>query len=318
MGIITEDETFPSSFNFNQDMTFAFQQVDHARYMLSRRYIFVGETHNSPYDKERTYGIATRYAGDKDYIVVAERAIFDANPGLAYLEATPNVIHEANMGAPPGAYIRNVEIVEQIIRETDKDAINRRYSSPRPVVILFGQDHETGIRQELMAQMPIDARICWWSFPSLKEQLYALPTLHVDIDTLNRNNFEYVGICEGLDVIQRFNVEVIMKGRWPGQFSVPVEGLHTAVPAVGDVAVFLPRVTALPAQWAFYAAAHRVLQFNGQDSVRFARIDGPMAQQLQMEQGNAQYRDENRGTVAAALGKHFGHGRVLPSQIRNA
>lgn len=222
MGIVTENVTFRTSFDFDHDWSLLKDKVKTARLMLSRRYLFIGETHNSPIDKKRTVRVAEKFAGtggpvSDDVILVAERAIFDDQDGLEYLGFRTNFIHEENRSASPFAQVRNVEIVEQVIAETARDAVHRPHRSPRPVVFLFGESHEEPIRRELARQLPINEKICWWFFPSLQSQLDALPTPPTPAAAT------FIGFCSPPAEDPGANFQLCMKGRLSGPLTLRVD-----------------------------------------------------------------------------------------------
>jgi hypothetical protein len=182
MGRITEDVKFETSFDFPKDREFLCKKAKHASAMSTRRYLFVGETHNSEIDKKRTYAVADFCRFNPEVVIIAERNILAEEP---YLELSRNVIHEKDRASSPFAPGRNRSIVEQIVEEIKKDGgkvdkeerIKKQgwlYNKPRMVLILFGQDHEQHIRCELQAQTEKDERLCWWSFPSPADALSAL------------------------------------------------------------------------------------------------------------------------------------------------
>lgn len=186
MATISEDLTFTSSLDLARDQQTLHNKIDCAKRMASRRYIFVGETHNATHDKLRTIAAAEHYAGDADVIVVAERGIFGDRGDI---EVSANVVNETDRKSVSSAYVRNVSIAQQIIEAATGDAAQRPHHL-RPVVILFGQDHERHIRNELMRQMPATDKICWWSFPSIEDQIAALPDRDAGLA-----GFSLVGFC---------------------------------------------------------------------------------------------------------------------------
>lgn len=216
MGYITEDLTFPPSFDVPHDIEFACERAEYATNMASRRYLFIGETHTSPFDKRRTVKLAEAFVNDDDVIIVAERDILKDYPYIMARDPRDLILHEKDRQSSSTDNARNVNIVKQILAETAKDATNRPHANPRMVLILFGQEHETHIRDQLKAQTPIDQKILWWSFPSIADEIDKMPVL----DTVPRG-YGLVGYTKTTDDENGLK-RLMTKGRFVKHFSLEV------------------------------------------------------------------------------------------------
>jgi hypothetical protein len=215
---------------------------------LFRIVIFVGETHTSDLDIERTREIAgfcTDVVMTNRLIVVAEREIL-GKPGeaaSALLALRPNVINETAAYSPFDPR-RDLEIVQKIVAEMERDVGGGLFSTPRPVVILFGQDHEEKIKTEFRRQRPLlDLR--WWSFPSMQEQFDSVP----DNSDNNVHGFHFLGFFNPVEFarldrpIQDFvRITLFTKGHYTGPITVPITAKF-ATPFNGTLRVVYGRST---------------------------------------------------------------------------
>ena len=205
MAIVTENQQYKTTWDFAEDTKTLLSRLKHAKFMNSRRYLFVGETHTSPHDKARTQAVATAAANDDEIIMVAERSIFESAllDGIAARNASmsSNVLHEADTTSSSTSMQRNIAIVQQIIAECARDdnivnnygmRVNRGHTNPRPVLILFGQEHERHIKDQLAQQLPPTGKICWWSFPSFQDQVDQL----ADLTNASTAGFSPVAVCD--------------------------------------------------------------------------------------------------------------------------
>jgi hypothetical protein len=205
VAIITENLQYKTTWDFAAETAKLLDKVEHAKCMLSRRYIFVGETHTSPHDKKRTQAVATSAANDNEIIMVAERSIFESSL-LDPIEArtaslSSNVLHETDTTSSSASMQRNIAIVQQIIAECARDnaivnnygqRVNRGHTNPRTVLILFGQEHERHIKDQLMQQLERTDKICWWSFPSFQDEVDQL----ADLSNPSTVGFVPVAACD--------------------------------------------------------------------------------------------------------------------------
>ena len=214
MARITEDVTYETLFKLLEDSTRSIARIEWARHMLSRRYLFVGESHNFKMDVMRRNHIAQHFSHDKTIIMVTERGM-EGERGLlnSILPEREGIIHETDYESRPFNPQRDCQIVKRIISEISKDRVHKR-----PVLILFGQDHEQKIRNELKQQLEKDERICWWSFPSILHQIDSLEDV-----TYPEKGYSLVGFTAPPDYKEpAANKLLLTKGKFLGPFIIDV------------------------------------------------------------------------------------------------
>lgn len=228
MAQITEDIRYqvPQDLDLAAYARFACDRVTWAIGMATRRYIFIGDTHNSVFDARFKAAVAdhcTTGGRLQNVIVIAERSIFASTP---HLPLRANVIQEANTQASPFDPQRDVDVVRQIATQVAREPA---FGVTRPVVIFFGQAHETGLRQQMEAQLPGTDRICWWSFRSLDDQVAALPDLNAGWRFPIQPGFDFVGFCTLANHLDETlaEVSIVEKGHRPiARRHFPIQLLH--------------------------------------------------------------------------------------------
>jgi len=144
---------FTTNSNHVTDWDRVTKHIDKARNLVRREYIFCGETHACCYDKEMTRRLARRYGGDNRVIFVAERGILGSGDNFwPNADRPDNVVLEQDVRSTSGSPLRNSNLVEQIVMATDEDDAARGVGSPKPVVIVCGDDHGNKLRDELVKQ----------------------------------------------------------------------------------------------------------------------------------------------------------------------
>ena len=224
MAVITEDIVLPHTFVLDDDVTCLKKRIELAKNMASRRYIFVGETHSCLYDRARNAEVADAIAGDADVIVIVERKFFDHLHDSDYrqwvrLTQADNFRFE-KVREKVGSFdnVRNIEAVTLAIEEIEKDHETRKYKSPRPVVIFFGQDHEKALRREFQERLTSEPKMCWWSFPSIDEFVQPLKQrTEKDLTAPRALGF---ALPEPAD--KHMRVELLRRGTVKSQFTLTV------------------------------------------------------------------------------------------------
>ncbi|MGH7467871.1 MAG: hypothetical protein ACRENP_07755 [Longimicrobiales bacterium] len=172
-----------------------------------------GETHNFGFDKDRNIQLVNAISASKTLTLVVERAMFTLDARIY-----PNVITEANTNPKPSAPERNTDIVVQLLKFTASLPSAER---KRPVVFVFGQDHETKIQAEVERQFQVDDKIQWLTFKSVDDQVTELAR---NWDTMP-DEFELLGFVSDSDTRskrQELEMRLLAKGYVPQPFNVKV------------------------------------------------------------------------------------------------
>lgn len=221
MGRITEDLTYETTFKVRDDIALICGKVEYASNMSSRRYLFVGEYHDFEMDVFRRKEVAKHFANNADIVFVSERGLH-ASPDktLADLVTRTGGVHEQDEVSGPFDPIRNTKMVEQILAEIAEDPDHRK----RAVLIFFGQDHEAGLRRELELQTAADVSICWWSFPSIREQFFALPAVVFP----NQVGYTMLGFTGSPDLNTLLPGKLLLtRGIWRFAFGIEVRAVYS-------------------------------------------------------------------------------------------
>ena len=121
MARITEDVEIETQWSLSKDIVWLKKKVDWAaKGMATRRYIVIGETHTSPYDKARNLAVVEEFRRDGRVILVVERGMFDALD-QQYIGLSESVITEKNLKLVSSSPHRKRLIVEQLLVEIAKD-----------------------------------------------------------------------------------------------------------------------------------------------------------------------------------------------------
>jgi hypothetical protein len=181
LATVTENIDLPVQWDVASAVAAITSRINHAKQMATRRYIFIGETHASRFDKSRNHQLGFAFAGDNDVILITERSIWnDPRPANQFLARTLNEPADNMWQEPTHAGVgsfddsRNVETADEIVRRVQLDDVANPYH-PKPVVIIFGEDHNARIREKLVTRLADDVRICWWSAKSIMEYYDTLP-----------------------------------------------------------------------------------------------------------------------------------------------
>lgn len=218
MAKITEDLKYSTTWDLGRDINDLTGRIEWAaKGMLQRRYIFLGETHTLGFDKERNFAIAEKFMDDPRVIVVVERGMFATNRN--FVNSGKSVILETTTmeEASSSAHKRNVLIVEKLVAEMKND---KPYTNPRPVIIIFGQEHENAIREELKKQLPDSINICWWSYQSIDDQYESLPARHQPA----KGSFTLLGVTYRSLGGTSLELQLLTKGLVPAPFKLTVHG----------------------------------------------------------------------------------------------
>lgn len=182
MATVTENIDLPVQWDVDSAVRTIKDRINHAKNMSTRRYIFIGETHSSPFDKSRNHSLGYEFLDDNGVILIAERGIWN-HSGLKYFRMVEALKHgaantwqEPSSDAKSIADTRNVMIADEIVRRVHLDESENPHAAPKPVVIIFGEDHNARIREKLLTRLADDVRICWWSAKSIMEYFHILPT----------------------------------------------------------------------------------------------------------------------------------------------
>jgi len=237
VAIITEDVVYETSFKLQDDLTVLFNRIEAASTMSSRRYVFVGESHDFAVDIERRNSTFQRFVSNNGIIVVVERAMMGERdiPLSGFVpDSRVGAILETDYSSGSADPIRNTQIVAKIVKEIASDPPYRQ----REVLILFGQEHEKGIRDELKKQLGVDDKICWWSFPSILDQIYKIP----DPVYANQNGYTFVGFTDlpSLSDLKPYKL-LLTKGRFVDSFMIEVKAPYNSgnrLPKVGLYALY--------------------------------------------------------------------------------
>lgn len=223
MAIITEDLTFETKWDLQEDINNLIKWVKWGMYMSSRRYIFVGEDHGFAMDTTRRTKVALHFATNTEFIMVSERGMkADENFELIeLLDRGEAAVHEPKSKLSSFDPARNRNVISDILKQIKDDPDYRK----RMVLIFFGQDHETGLREELKSQLGADQKICWWSFPSVLVQADRLP---VPVYA-NMNGYTFVGFTSPPDPSDGTpNKLLLTKGVWREKFSLKVQAPYAS------------------------------------------------------------------------------------------
>lgn len=237
MAIITEDLVFNTSFKLQEDLTALSNRIEAASNMASRRYVFVGESHNFAVDIERRNATFQRFVSNNGIVMVLERAMMGER-GIPLSGFVPDervgAILETDYTSGSADPIRNTQIVAKIVAEIAKDPPYQQ----REVLILFGQEHQKGIREELKKQLGAEDKICWWAFPPILDQIYSLP----DPVYPNQNGYTLVGFTDLPDLSDpKMNKLLLTKGRHVDPFMIEVKAPYNSanrLPKRGLYALF--------------------------------------------------------------------------------
>src|SRR5579863_2950235 len=217
MAIITEDLSYETTWDLQEDINNLIKRVKYGMYMSSLRYLFVGEDHTFAMDTKRRTAVALHFATNTELVMVSERGMkADENFKLTeLLDRKTAAVHERDSKLVSSDPARNRIVVEEILAEIKNDPDYRK----RMVLIFFGADHEKGLREELKSQLGADEKICWWSFPSILVQSYALPApVHA-----NMNGYTFVGFTSPPDPgAENANKLLLTKGIWRERFNLHV------------------------------------------------------------------------------------------------
>jgi hypothetical protein len=237
VAIITEDVEYETSFKLQDDLTVLANRIEAASNMSSRRYVFVGESHDFAVDIERRNTTFQRFISNKGIVVVGERAMKGERdiPLSGFIpEGRAGAILETDYTSGSADPVRNTQVVAKIVKEIANDPSYRQ----REVLIFFGQEHEKGIREELKKQLGAEDKICWWSFPSILDQLYKLP----DPVYPNQNGYTFVGFTDLPSLSDPKPHKLLLtKGRHIDPFVIEVKAPYNSgnrLPKVGLYALY--------------------------------------------------------------------------------
>jgi hypothetical protein len=212
MATITSTTVLGTRYSVAQDVTYLEQEFARARNSAvpPRVVIFIGEKHNEPADLARNKQLIANNGGGAAVTLAIER-------GMVNSAATRQVL-EPVTGLDSPDPKRDELIVSRVVSYTDGLAAGEQN---RPVVFVFGQEHEPRIKAEVVRQFPQNATIAWWSFPSVDDQVLALgPVRPVNAAAFTRVGWSAASLLNSQD--QSLALRALERGTLPHNITVDV------------------------------------------------------------------------------------------------
>lgn len=211
MAKIVSEQVVNSTWNVPRDVDEIVRKISEVANSGPRTIVFVGETHNFGFDRLRNPLLVHRIASTATQTLVVERGMFSLDP-----KTYPQVITEADTQSKPSDPARNSGIVAQLVDFTAKLDPPLR---ARPTVFVFGQDHERFLKEEVEKQLADGEELRWVSFPSIDDQIAALPALY-DPSQLP-GGYTLLGYAASGDIKQRrteLEMRLLARGYVPSPF----------------------------------------------------------------------------------------------------
>jgi hypothetical protein len=211
MATITSTTVLGTRYSVAQDVTYLEQEFARARNLAvpPRVVIFIGEKHNEPADLKRNRQLIANNGGGAVVTLAIER-------GMTNSTVTRQVV-EPITGLDSPDPKRDELIVSGVVTYT---RVLPPDEQNRPVVFVFGQEHEPRIKAEVVNRFPANDTIAWWSFPSVDDQVLALGAVRPVTPAFTRVGWAAASLLTAED--QTLALRALERGTLPHNITVDV------------------------------------------------------------------------------------------------